>query len=360
MVVLRVLAFGGGVAVALWVLMSALRTVVVPRGERVLLTSLVFAAGREVTEAIATRVRSDEATERIRAWFAPTALALLPAAWAMTIAAAFVPMYWAVGVEPFREALVLSGSSLTTLGFSRPNELPAVGLAVVEGFIGLGLVALLISYLPSMYSHFSHREHGVAKFESWAGSPPTPVEMLTRAHAIGWLDRLDDTWANWEDWFIEVEETHTSFPALVFFRSPEPARSWVTTAGAALDTAAISASVVNVIPPYQASLCIRSGYLALRNIADFYGIAYDPDPAPDDPISITREEFDTAYEELAVAGVPVRPDRNRAWRDFAGWRVNYDTVLIELCSLVNAPAAPWSADRAPRRNRHPFFPSRPK
>jgi hypothetical protein len=39
-------------------------------------------------------------------------------------------------------------------------------------------------------------------------------------------------------------------------------------------------------------LCIRAGYLALRRIADFFGISYEPNPRPTDPISIAREEFD--------------------------------------------------------------------
>jgi len=43
--------------------------------------------------------------------------------------------------------------------------------------------------------------------------------------------------------------------------------------------------------------------------------------------------------------VPVLPDQDQAWRDFAGWRVNYDQVLIELAELVMAPPAPWSSDR---------------
>jgi hypothetical protein len=45
--------------------------------------------------------------------------------------------------------------------------------------------------------------------------------------------------------------------------------------------------------------------------------------------------------------VPVKADREQAWRDFAGWRVNYDGVLLALCALVMAPYAPWSSDRSP-------------
>jgi hypothetical protein len=49
---------------------------------------------------------------------------------------------------------------------------------------------------------------------------------------------------------------------------------------------------------------------------------------------------------LAAAGVPLVEDREQAWRDFSGWRVNYDTVLVTLANLVMAPYAPWSSDRS--------------
>ncbi len=39
-------------------------------------------------------------------------------------------------------------------------------------------------------------------------------------------------------------------------------------------------------------------------------------------------------------------DREQAWRDFSGWRVNYDVPLLALASLVMAPYAPWSSDRS--------------
>ena len=93
---------------------------------------------------------------------------------------------------------------------------------------------------------------------------------------------------------------------LTFFRSPNPHRSWVTAAGAVLDAAALAQSTLAVPWSPQAGLCIRAGYLALREIADYFDIPYDSEPAPDDPISIAREEFDEAYERLGAAGVPVR------------------------------------------------------
>jgi len=79
----------------------------------------------------------------------------------------------------------------------------------------------------------------------------------------------------------------------------------------------------------------------------FFGIPFDPDPAPDDPIAIARSEFDDVWDQLAADGVPLVADRDQAWRDFAGWRVNYDTVLLSLAQITMAPFAPWTSDRSP-------------
>jgi hypothetical protein len=113
-----------------------------------------------------------------------------------------------------------------------------------------------------------------------------------------------------------------------------------------LDGASLSASTVDQPRPLEAELSIRAGYLALRRVSDFFGIPYDPDPRPDDPISITRGEFDEAYERLAAAHVPLK-EQEQAWKEFAGWRVNYDPVLLALATLTMAPIAPWSSDRGP-------------
>jgi len=66
---------------------------------------------------------------------------------------------------------------------------------------------------------------------------------------------------------------------------------------AVLDAASIMASSVNLERQVQAEICIRAGYLALRRISDYFGIPYDPDPKPDDPISVPD---DAGASDLAV------------------------------------------------------------
>jgi fumarate reductase subunit D len=350
-------AFVAGAAVVAAVFLSAVCTVVVPRGVPVRLTRIVFRSMRRVFEIRSHAASTYEQRDRAMALYAPMTLIVLPVVWLAITLIGFGAMYWALGVHPVRQAFIESGSSLLTLGFIRASDVPTTVLAFSEAAIGLILLALLITFLPSMYGAFSRREHSVATVTILAGSPPSPAEMIQRFYLIKGLEQMEEeVWRPWLDWFVDVEESHTSFAGLPFFRSPQPDRSWITAAGVVLDSASLYASTLEVPRSPGAELCIRSGYVALRRIADFYGMPFDPDPAPTDPISVSREEYDVVCDRLAEVGVPLRADRDQAWRDFAGWRVNYDTVVTLMAGFVLAPYAPWISDRSPAgRHRPPIM-----
>ena len=354
MIVVRVLVAVLGVGLVVWTIGAAIRTVVLPRATSSFLTRATFISVRRVFDLVASQRQSFEFRDRILAMYSPIALLILPMMWVALVLIGFMGLFWGMGVRPWSEAFIISGSSLLTLGFDRPFGMWRTSMSFVEAGIGLGLVSLMISYLPSIYSNFSRREALVGMLEVRAGLPPSPTELLVRYNRIGWADQVhSELFPKWEQWFIEVEESHTSQPSLVFFRSPHPERSWITAAGCVLDCAAIAASVLDQPRDARADIMMRTGWFALRRICDFYGIAYDPDPAPDDPISITRHDFDMLCIELFAAGIPLKADRDQAWRDYAGWRVNYDIPLLSLCSLIDAPPAKWSSDRAPIKRIKP-------
>ncbi|MCU1448068.1 MAG: hypothetical protein JWP02_238 [Acidimicrobiales bacterium] len=344
-IALRVLAFVAGGLLVAWTLLSAVRAVVLPRGVSVTLSRWVFVPISELFRLRLRFAKTWEERDRIMALYGPIGLLSLPFAWLVLVLVGYTGMFWAFGGHGLRRVFELSGSSLFTFGFVTPGPLPQTVLAFSEAIFGLGLLALLISFLPSIYAAFSRREQLVALLEVRAGNPPSVFELLRRFYIIHGLERLSPMFARWEEWFADVEETHTSQAAIVYFRSPLPNRSWLTSAGAVLDSAAFASSSLDRPRDAQAELCVRSGYLCLRRIAAFFGVSYDPDPAPDDPISIDRHEYDEVYDQLAAVGVPLKPDRDQAWRDFAGWRVNYDTVLVALARVIMAPPAPWSSDR---------------
>jgi hypothetical protein len=345
---MRVIEFVGGVALVLVVLDSAVRTFVLPRGSVVRLTRLVWLVVRRAFNLAVRFTKTYEGRDRVMALYAPVTLMVLPGVWLVMVETGFTLMLRGLGVDGWRQPFIISGSSMLTLGFDRPPDLPTTALAFCEASIGLAVVALLIAYLPSIYGVFSRREVLVAQLSARAGTPPSAVEFLERAHLIGKLDQLDDVWRMWQIWFAEVEETHTSQASLVFLRSPRHDRSWITAAGVVLDAASLVNSTIDVPWSADAALCVRSGYSALRAVTDFFSIPYDPDPRQSDPTSIAREEYDDACRRLEAAGVALKPDRDQAWLDFNGWRVTYDAVLIQLCALTMAPYAMWSSDRSLR------------
>jgi hypothetical protein len=353
---LRILAVLAGGAIVVVTIGSAVKTVVLPRAKASRITRSVFRILRSLFRLVTPPSMSFERKDRILGAYAPLGLIATLAAWLALVLVGFLLIFWAIEQAGWRRAFDLSGSSLLTLGFSRPDGVGATVLIFAEAGIGLFLLALLITYLPSIYAVYSRREIGIAALEVRAGSPPSAREMIWRYRRLERLPEIREVWIEWQRWFAEVEESHTSYPVLVFFRSAHGDHSWVTSAGAVLDAASIVASSVDVPREIEAEFCIRSGYLCLRAIADFFQITHDPDPSPDDPISVTREEWETLLADLERAGVPLKQDRDRAWRDFAGWRVNYDRVLIALASLTEAPPAPWSSDRADGvRIRPPIF-----
>ena len=345
--VLAWLAFVVGALIVVATVLSAIMTLVVPRAIPVTITRWVFTGMRTLFRLRGGRARSFEARDRDMALYGPISLFTLAGTWLVLTGTGYVLMYWALGERPLREAVVLSGSSIYTLGFEVPPNLPTTLLAFTEAGFGLVLLAMVVSYLPSMYQSFQRREAAVAALDVRANTPPTATAMLIRVSTIAGWERLEELWRDWERWFVDLTETHTSQPALVFFRSPHWQQSWVTAAGAVLDSASLLASTVDRPRSPDAELCIRAGYVAMRRIADFFDIRHDPDPHwPEEAISIDRREFDQVCRQLADAGVPLKADLEQAWRDFAGWRVNYDRVLLALAALTMAPYAPWSSDRS--------------
>jgi len=343
----RVLAGIVGLLVIRAALASAVRVVILPRGVPSALGRVVFVVTRRLFRLRAGGADAPfERRDRVMAAYAPISLLVLLVTWVVLVMGGYIALYWAAAARSLRDAYSISGSSIVTLGFDRPSDLLSRTLSWSESGIGLVLLALLITYLPSLYGSFARREREVTTLEVRAGSPPSGVEMIKRFTRLKRLELLHDVWVRWERWFVELEESHTSFSVLVFFRSPQPDHSWITAAGAVLDAASLVNAVVDIPHDVDADICIRAGYLALRRIADFFGMTYNPNPDLGVPITITRDEFDAACADMEAQGVPLQHNRDKAWDDFRGWRVNYDKVLVTLCGFTMAPYALWSSDRA--------------
>src|SRR5439155_19720204 len=178
MMVVRWVVFAAGALVVYATIGSAVRTVILPRGVPARLARLVFVPMRDLFRLRAGPSASYERRDRVMALYAPVSLLVLLATWVVLVGSGYTAMFWGLGGRSLRTAITISGSSIFTLGFSAPSDLPARGLAFSEAAIGLVLLAMLITYLPSIYGAFSRREAAVASLEVRAGAPPSGVEMI--------------------------------------------------------------------------------------------------------------------------------------------------------------------------------------
>ena len=149
------------------------------------------------------------------------------------------------------------------------------------------------------------------------------------ANQSGWLWQAIASVAGWIVFSVVAFYVGTSF-----FRSPQPQRSWVTAAGAVLDAVSLAGAVLRRGPSPQERLTLRAGAFALRRIAEFFDVEFDPQPDPKGPVSVRRHEFDAAYQRLVRADVEVQTEPEQAWADFVAARAQYDEVLLALAGLL--------------------------
>ena len=188
-----------------------------------------------------------------------------------------------------------------------------------------------------------------------AGTPPSPISLISLFQRHSGLDRLDELFPEWERWLVDIGETHTTLAMLSFFRSPNPRHSWVTAAMAIIDTANIRVSAVSHPGGGNADawLVVQAGTDVLRRISGFFQVPLEL--VEGDAIGVTRAEFDAALAELAARGVPLDPDREAVWERFSTRRAAYDPAGRGLASLVDAPSGFWSGDASTGPQVPPIF-----
>lgn len=345
MSVLAWIGLPAGAFIVLGTLASVMATLVVPRGLRSRLAYAVQDAVSSCFRLLALRRRTYEQRDRVLSLAGPAFLIGLIGAWVLLLYAGFALLLWPYSGDSLATALRTAGSSMFTLGFSVPQGAAPTALVFLAAAMGLVVVALQIAYLPTLYSAFNRRETLVTMLESRGGVPAWGPEILARHELIDNVASLADLYGRWEEWAADLAESHTTYQALILFRSPHPLRSWVTGLLSVLDAAALHLSLNPLTAPAQARPFMRMGYMSLREIARVLRITYSADPKPDDPIQLTRGDFDDAWELLQSVGWQAEREVDEAWTHFRGWRVTYESLAYAIADRVDAPPALWSGPR---------------
>jgi hypothetical protein len=355
--VVRILALIGGFAILAGTTSSVLRTFVVPRGVLSRVSDMVLDATVRVCRMIADKFAEYERRDNILAWAAPLSL--------MTLLFTWIASFWIgyslldFGFTHFSVGMAMrqAGSSIATLGFAASPSGSLTILDIAASITGMVIVALQIAYLPTLYAAYNRRESLITVLSARGGEPAWGPEILARHVWLNLEGNLPELYSNWENWAATVSESHTSYPVLIHFRSPQPLRSWLIALLGVMDAAALQTALAPTTAPVEARLLLQMGYLTLRDLAAIESIPTRHDPSPDDPIQLPYADFAEAVEMLTTVGLPTERTAAQAWPHFRGWRVNYEDAAYGLAKHIDAVPARWSGTR--RREDQPIPPVRP-
>src|SRR5258708_4736961 len=156
-------ALVGILAVAI-VLRDAFETIILPRrvSARLRVSKIFYQATWSPWRAAARRLRSSDCRETFLSTYGPLSLLSLFVLWGGILIAGFAAVLWAAGFDVNLSGpghLYVSGTTFTTLGIGdfTPHTDLARFVTVVEAGTGFGFLAILIPYLPALFSTLSPR-----------------------------------------------------------------------------------------------------------------------------------------------------------------------------------------------------------
>jgi hypothetical protein len=210
---------------------------------------------------------------------------------------------------------------------------------------GLGTVALVITFLFSLYGSFQRRETLVVTLDARAGAPPSGVTLLETHAQYHMLDRLPTLFLDWEHWAAEVLDSHLAYPILTYFRSSHDNESWISALGAVLDATTLVLTLNEDMPVGPAKMMHAMGTHLVEDLAYRFGLDNDR------TVMVEREEFEDARGRLAEVGLPIRDDE-AGWERFSRMRSEYASRLNNMAQLWAAPPTQWIGDRSSIVHHH--------
>jgi Ion channel len=298
-----------------------------------------------IWSGIGRRIAAPKRREALLSYYGPLALLLILAVWAGGLIVGFAVLFWstgsavlvAEGVRGFRADLYLSGTTFFTLGLGdvTPTATLSRLITVWEAGTGFGFLAIVISYLPTLYTAFSQREVSISMLDARAGSPPTAGELLRRHGRDRIQDGLGDYLHDWETWSAQLMETHLSYPMLCFFRSQHDNQSWLAAFTSILDVCALLIAYGEGETKWRAQLTFAIARHAVSDLCEVMRVH----PRPIHPGRLPAEDLPQARALLIDCGVGNCAEAGDA--KLRELQAMYEPYLNGLSHLLFMPLPGW-------------------
>ena len=360
---MRAIALCGGMLLVTVVLLDAFQSIILPRRPvgRFRITRLFFLLTWYPWRSLAGRLRARAAREQAYSVYGPMSLLVLFFVWAMLLVAGFGLVFFGLRVgfhDPLqarltdwarlRSCFYVSGTTLFTLGMGdvTPETQLARLLTVLEAGTGLGFVALVIGYVPLLYTTFSQREVLVALLDARAGSPPSAAELLLRHGFEEGPTVLRGLLADWEGWCAEMLETHISYPILCYYRSQHDNQSWLAALTTLLDTCAVLITMMEGEGTRQAQLTFAIGRHTLVDLVHVFHLEKQEKRLRDSPPTrLPIDELMRLCEALAATKFSPCTDLESKDRLLA-MRLLYEPSACALADHLKLTLPAWAPPAA--------------
>jgi hypothetical protein len=314
---------------------------------------------------LGTRDSRMDRRENFLGTFGPIGLLALLGFWALSSILGYALIIDSIPgeIQPpptdFWTSLYFSASTLLPLSYGEILPIGSIARVVIvaESATGVGLIALVISLLFSLYGSFQRREELVVTLDALAGAPPAGLQILETVASHRMPDELRATFDDWRRWSAAVLESHLAYPILVYFRSSHDNEAWLNSFGAVMDAATLvlSTLVSEDATEGHARLMFKIGNHLVEDLAWYFHIKNAGVPI------VERQEFEDARERLVTAGYRCR-ESDVAWSEFAALRSMYASPLNQLARRLAILPAKWIGDRSylPHARREPARSRQPK
>lgn len=248
----------------------------------------------------------------------------------------------------FASCVYYAGASLLTIGYGDIVAVttPARMMSLLAATCGLGVVAVVTSFLFAVFGAFQNRETFVVTIGARAGLPPSGVGLLAVHGYAALREDLAQVFRDGQIWTARIMESHLAYPILLMFRSSHDYESWVGTLGTLLDAAALIMSTIDEETcgsqtGGQARIMYEIGRHLTSDFCSYFKFMQTAASGP----GLEQHEFEEARERLERAGYQLR-ERESAWREFARLRAAYSPHLNALARWLEIPPVHWVGDRS--------------
>ena len=313
------------------------------------LSKVLYRSTWWTVRTIAHALPEGNARHTLLATYAPLTVLGLLVVWVSHQVVGFGLIWWGFGGVDGAVGLVdhiyYSGVVFFTVGFGEvvpAGTVPRFG-ALLEAFTGVLTTALVIGYLPALYTAYSERERKLMTLDDGSEARIVPTNLVMAWSPNGEVEELIHHFDGWNEWMSAVLESHSSFPMLQYFRSQEYRQNWVTAVGLVAD-AALHCQMIRGADNRTPFWTLRQATVLLHDLVG------------DADLAVYRERFDAAAADpgsvdllgeihglLAAHGFDVFPideARERAER----FRRCYDAQLEYLIDELVAPRGFWARE----------------